>query len=369
MFKAAVVGVGGIGPHHCKCYQSTKEIRLAAVVDIVPERAEKAGKQFGVPYFTDVTKVLRSKDIDFIDVCVPSGLHGDIIIKAVRAGKHVISEKPQDVTPQRCDRIIKAVRESGRTYGGIFQHRFADDSQRLKAAIDAGRLGRITLAICSTPWWRTQEYYDSGDWRGTWKLDGGGALMNQGVHAIDLLMYLCGPVKTVFARTALLAHERIEVEDVAVATVEFQGGALGVIHGTTAAFPGSAVRHELLGTKGMVYLDNDKATLWKLQDEIEAAKTAEAAPAGAPAAGAAAAAVSAGAAADPLALSGDIFVRNIDDIARAAREGRDPLVSVEQHKNAVEVICAIYKSAQTGKPVALPLASFKPKVAPSPESV
>jgi predicted dehydrogenase len=189
--------------------------------------------------------------------------------------------------------------------------------------------------------------------------------MNQSIHAIDLLVWLAGPIKTLTARTALLAHERIEVEDVAVATVEFQSGALGVIHGTTAAFPGSAVRHEVMGTKGMVYLDNDKATLWKLQDEIEAAKQVEAAPAEAPAA----AAVSAGAAADPTALSGDIFVRNIDDIACAAREGRDPIVSVEQHKNAVEVICAIYKSAQTGKPVALPLAFFKPKAAPSPESV
>ena len=358
MLKAAVVGVGGIGSHHCKCYQETHEIQLAAVMDIVPEKAEKLGTQYNVPWFTDVKKVLRRKDIDFIDVCVPSGLHGNILIAAARAGKHGISEKPLDVTPQRCDQIIQAFDKSGTTFGGIFQHRFADDSRRAKAAIEAGRLGRITLATCSTPWWRAQAYYDSGEWRGTWKLDGGGALMNQGVHAIDLMMYLCGPIKTIWARTAMLAHERIEVEDVAVATVEFESGALGVIQGTTAAFPGTSVRHEIMGTKGMIYLDDDEATFWKLQDEMEAEKKAEP-----PAFQARSEATAgAGASADPMAVSSDIFVRNIDDIARAARTGTPPVVTAREHRKAVEVICGIYKSAQTGKPVTLPLKRFKPKV-------
>ena len=352
MFNSAVVGLGVIGPHHCKCYQKTAEIQLGAVVDIVPERAEKCGKEFGVPWYTDFREVLRRKDIDFIDVCVPSGLHGNISIAAARAGKHCISEKPMDVTPQRCDRIIEAFRRSGTTYGGIFQHRFADDSLRAKAAIDAGRLGRLTLATCSTPWWRSQEYYDSGDWRGTWKLDGGGCLMNQGVHAIDLLTWLCGPISAVTARTARLAHERIEVEDVAVAAVEFAGGALGVIIGATAAYPGNVVMHEISGTKGQIYLADDRATWWKLADEME---TEKAGPAPAQAA-------SVGAASDPTQISADIFVRNIDQIARAAREGRQPITSAEEHRKAVEIICAIYKSAQTGKRVALPLKSFRPKV-------
>lgn len=350
MFKAALVGCGNIGPHHAKCYRSTRQIQLAAVVDVVAEKAERLAREHGVPWFTDYRKVLRRKDIDFIDVCVPSGLHADIAIAAARAGKHCICEKPLDVTPQRCDRVIKAFAASGTVYGGIFQHRFADDCQRLKAAIDAGRLGRITLATCSTPWWRSQEYYDSGDWRGTWRLDGGGALMNQGVHAIDLMLWLCGPIKSVFARTALLAHERIEVEDVAVATVEFQSGALGVIQGTTAAFPGTSVRHEVMGTAGTVILADDKPVLWKLKDETDGGAASDVQ-----------ARTGAGASSDPLAVADDIFVRNIDDIALAAREGRQPLVSATEHKKAVEVICAIYKSAQTGKPVALPLKSFRPR--------
>jgi len=352
MFTAAIVGSGGIGAHHAKCYQSTKEIRLAAVMDIVPEKAEKLGTQYNVPWFTDLRKLLCRKDIDFIDVCVPSGNHGDVAIAAARAHKHCICEKPLDVTPQRCDQIIRAFQKSGTVLGGIYQHRFADDVLRGRAAIQAGRMGRITLALCSTPWWRTQEYYDSGDWRGTWKLDGGGTMMNQSIHAIDLLLYMIGPITSVIARTALLAHERVEIEDVAVATVEFACGALGVIMGTTAAFPGDAVRHEIMGTQGTFYLHDDKAVLWKLKDEIESQK--DAAPAATQIAGT-------GASSDPMALSSDIFVRTIDNVAHAARTGTPPVVTGEEHKKAVEVICAIYKSAQTGKPVALPLKRFKPK--------
>lgn len=351
MFTSAVIGCGGIGPHHAKSYQSTQEIRLGAAVDIVPERAEKVGRQYGVPWYTRVDDVLARDDINFIDVCVPSGLHGDIAIAAARAGKHCICEKPLDLTPQRCDEILAAFRESGTTLGGIFGHRFADGSLRTKAAIDAGRLGRITLATCSTPWWRTQGYYDSGDWRGTWRLDGGGCLMNQGIHAIDQLLWFCGPVRSVAARTARLAHERIEVEDVAVATLEFAGGALGAVSGNTAAFPGHAVRHEIMGTDGMIYLDDDKPVLWKLRDEIEA-DAAGAAPAPA--------AQGTGASSDPLMISADIFVRNIDDIARAARLGTEPLVSGRQHRQAVEVVCAIYESARTGRAVGLPLERFDP---------
>jgi len=353
MLKSAVIGLGVIGPHHCRCYQKTTEIQLGAVVDIVPEKAEKIGKEFGVPWFTDVRKVLRRKDIDFIDVCVPSGLHGNISIAAARAGKHCISEKPMDVTPQRCDRIIEAFKKSGTVYGGIFQHRFADDSRRAKAAIDAGRLGKLTLATTTTPWWRSQEYYDSGDWRGTWKLDGGGCLMNQGVHAIDLLTWLCGPIAAVTAKTARLAHERIEVEDVAVAMVEFASGALGVIIGSTAAYPGNVVMHEISGTRGQIYLADDVAKWWKLADETEAEKAGQPAPA---------APESVGTASDPAQVNTDIFARNMDEIARAAREGRQPITSADEHRKAVEIICAIYKSAQTGKRVALPLKSFKPKV-------
>jgi len=277
-------------------------------------------------------------------------MHADAAIAAAKAGKHCLCEKPLDITPQRCDRMIAAFAKSGTTLGGVFQHRFADDVRQTKTAIDDGRVGRITLATCSTPWWRTQEYYDSGAWRGTWKFDGGGALMNQSIHAIDLLVWLAGPIRTLTARTALLAHERIEVEDVAVAVCEFESGALGVIQGTTAAYPGWGVRHEIMGTDGMAYLVNDKIDLWKLRDEEGAEKPAAAASRRA----------GTGAASDPKALAGILFTRNFDDIARAAREGTAPCVSGIEAKKSVEVICAIYQSARTGKPVTLPLKKFHP---------
>jgi len=348
VFKAAIIGCGTIGKLHAKAYRDAKEIQLAAVVDEAEDRAAALGGEFGVPSYARLDEVLARADIDFIDICTPSGMHADAAIAAARAGKHCISEKPLDITPQRCDKMIAAFAKSGTMLGGVFQHRFADDVRQTKTAIDAGRFGRITLTTCSTPWWRTQEYYDSGAWRGTWKFDGGGALMNQSIHAIDLLVWLAGPIKTVTARTALLAHERIEVEDVAVAVCEFESGALGVIQGTTAAYPGSGVRHEIMGTDGMAYLMNDTIELWKLRDEEGAEKPAAAAPA------------SAGAASDPKALAGILFTHNFDDIARAAREGTAPCVSGIEAKKSVEVICAIYQSARTGKPVTLPLKKFNP---------
>ena len=349
MLRSAIVGCGVIGKGHAPAYKGCREIELAAVMDILGDRAASLGKEHGVPAYTKLKDVLKRPDIDFIDVCVPSGLHGDIAIAASKAGKHCICEKPLDVTPQRCDEIIAAFQESGTVLGGIYQHRYHDDVRKLKAALDEGRLGRVTLATCSTPWWRTQAYYDSGDWRGTWKLDGGGALMNQSIHAIDLMLWFAGPVKRVAAYTALLSHERIEVEDVAVAVCEFQSGALGVIEGTTAAYPGAGVQHKVLGDAGMAYLVGDKITLWKLRDE----EGREAAPPPSPAAKA-----DVGAVGDPTVLSDNLFSRNLDDIARAARTGGRPCVTGTEARKAVEVICAIYQSARTGRQVRLPLREF-----------
>jgi predicted dehydrogenase len=349
MFKAAIVGCGNIGKGHAEAYQDTKEIQLEAVVDIEHQCAIDLHDMYDVPCYTTLEQVLERDDIDFIDVCTPSGLHGDIAIAAAGAGKHCIVEKPLDVTPQRCDEIIEAFKASGTVLGGIYQHRYHDDVRRTKTAVEQGRLGRIALANCLTPWWRTQDYYDSGEWRGTWNLDGGGTLMNQAIHAIDLMAWFVGPIKSIAAYTALLSHERIEVEDVAVAVCKFESGALGVIQGTTAAYPGSGVEHQLMGSDGMVYLKNDHVGLWKLRDEErrdedEAPQTPEAESASS----------------DPTVLSENLFSRNLDDIARAAREGGQPCVTGEEAKRAVEIICAIYESARSGKEVELPLKEFSP---------
>jgi len=350
MFKSAIVGCGVIGKEHAKAYRECKEIRLEAVIDIKDEHAIDLHQMYDVPFYTTLEDVLARPDINFIDVCVPSGLHGDIAIAAAKAGKHCICEKPLDVTPQRCDEIVAAFEKSGTVLGGIYQHRFHDDVRKTKAALDAGRLGRLALATCSTPWWRTQEYYDSGDWRGTWKLDGGGALMNQSIHAIDLLLWFAGPIRTVFAYTALLAHQRIEVEDVAVAVCRFESGALGVIEGTTAAFSGTSVLHRVMGNNGTIHLSDDRIMHWKIRDEA-GKEEPKAEPKPEKKAGSSAAS-------DPTVLSHSLFSRNLDDIARAARTGGRPVVTGREARKAVEVICAIYKSARTGKEVTLPLKEF-----------
>jgi predicted dehydrogenase len=348
MFRAAIVGCGHIGKGHAKAYARCREIQLAAVVDERHQCATDLGNEHHVPCYASLEDALAAEEIDFVDVCTPSGAHAEVAIAAAEADRHCICEKPLEITPQRCDTIIAAFEQSGTTLGCIFQHRFADDVRKTKDAIEAGRFGRLTLAACLTPWWRTQEYYDSGQWRGTWRLDGGGALMNQSIHAIDLLVWLAGPIRTITARTALLAHERIEVEDVAVALCEFESGALGVIQGTTSAYPGSGVRHEVMGTSGTAYLTADCIEMWKLRDQEEEVVADAAAP------------VEDESASDPTVVGATIFARNLDDIARAAREGRPPLVSGLEARKSVEVICAIYESARRGEPVTLPLREFHP---------
>ena len=176
--------------------------------------------------------------MEAVTIATPSGAHMEPAVAAAKAGKHVVVEKPLEVTLKKCDRIIEACDKAGVKLAAIFPSRFHDSSKLMKQAVDAGRFGRLTLGDAYVKWYRTQQYYDSGAWRGTWALDGGGALMNQAVHTVDLLAWLMGPVAEVQANTATLAHERIEVEDTAVATLQFANGALGIIEATTAAYPG-----------------------------------------------------------------------------------------------------------------------------------
>src|SRR6185369_5891753 len=205
-----------------------------------------------------LTAALAAEEIDVVVVCTPTGLHGEVAIEALSAGKHVIIEKPAEVTVARTDEIIRARQKAGTLVTVISQHRFDPATEITLAAIRDGELGRLTSGIASIDWWRGQSYYDSGDWRGTWELDGGGALMNQGVHTVDLLLAAMGPAVEVFAYTGVLAHERIEVEDVAVGVVRFESGALGVLHGTTAAYPGLSARLQVHGDRGSVVIDNDQ---------------------------------------------------------------------------------------------------------------
>jgi predicted dehydrogenase len=278
--------------------------------------------------------------VDAVCITSPSGAHGDPAIAAMRAGKHVLCEKPLEITPQRIDAMLACAAETGRILAAVFQSRFGQGAQTVKRAVEAGRFGRITLASAYIKWWRTQQYYDSGAWRGTWELDGGGALMNQGIHAIDLLQWLVGLPAEVKATTATLAHERIVVEDTAVAALRYANGALGVIEGATSAFPGWTKRIEICGDKGSVILEDDNLKFWQFETDEPGDAEIRAGGSGANIGGGAA---------NPLAISTEGHRRQIEDLCGAIRENRQPAIAGRDARNAVALICAIYESAKSGQ--------------------
>ena len=268
---------------------------------------------------------------------------------AARAGKHVIVEKPLEITLRRCDAILEACRKAGVVLSTIFPSRFHDSSVAIKRAVEEGRFGRLTVGDAFVKWYRTQQYYDSGAWRGTWELDGGGALMNQAIHSVDLLLWLMGPVAEVRAQTGLLAHQRIAVEDVAMATLRFASGAMGVIEASTAVYPGYLKRIEIHGSEGSAVMEEEDLVKWdfakkKARDAEIQKKMAEKVSGG-------------GGAADPAAIGHHGHARQFRDVVRAIKKGGQPLIDGPEGRRSVEVILAIYKAAETGRAVRLPLAS------------
>jgi len=296
--------------------------------------------------------LLADRAVDVVTICTPSGLHMEPAIAAAKAGKHIIVEKPLDITLKRCDAMIAAAKQAGVVLSTIFPSRFHESSQLVKQAIDKGRFGRLTMGDAYVKWFRTQEYYDSGAWRGTWKLDGGGALMNQAVHSVDLLLWFMGPATQAFAYTGTLAHQRIEVEDVAAAAIKFANGAVGVIEASTATWPGELKRIEISGDAGSAVVREEDLAVWKFAKEGKADEAIRQKMAGRTQTG--------GGAADPKAIGYHGHMLQFQDVLAAIKRGTRPLVDGPEGRKAVELILAIYKSAETGKPVNLPLAGDPP---------
>jgi len=343
-----IVGCGMISEFHAEAIKAIPGARLLAAFDAVPGKAEALAAKHGARACRSLGAFLKTPNLEIVTVCTPSGAHAEPAIKAARAGKHLIVEKPLEVTLRRCDRIIGECRKAGVRLATVFPSRFREAAALVKGAVEAGRFGRLVLGSAYVKWWRSQAYYDSGAWRGTWKLDGGGALMNQSVHAIDLLQWLMGPVASVAARTGRLAHERIEVEDTAAAALVFASGALGVIEGSTAAFPGHLQRLELCGSGGSAVLEGEDLRVWQFAEEApgDAEVRSRFAP-GRP---------QAGGQADPRAISFVGHQRQFQDFLGALSTGAASAVEGPEGRKAVEIILAIYKSAKAGgRPVKLPL--------------
>lgn len=342
-----IVGCGMISNFHARAFEEIRGARVVACFDMVAPAADAFAEQTGCTAYHKLNDLLADPAVDVVTICTPSGAHAEPAVAAAKAGKHVIVEKPLEVTLKRCDRIIRACEDAGVTLSTIFPSRFHESSQLIKKAIDKGRFGRLTMGDAYVKWFRTQEYYDSGAWRGTWKLDGGGALMNQAIHSVDLLTWLMGPVEQVSAYAATLTHQRIEVEDVATATLRFANGALGVIEATTAAYPGALKKIEIHGSAGSAALEEEDIKTWEFARATRGDQALRTRMTGQTASG--------GGATDPAAIGHHGHTKQFKDVLQAIKKGTAPLIDGYEGRRSVEIILAIYASAQRGRPVDLPL--------------
>jgi predicted dehydrogenase len=353
--RFGILGCGSIGPTHVGALKQIDGAEVVAVCDVVDQRARDVASKNGVgSVYTVYDAMLADPAVDAVCICTPSGMHADQAVAAMRAGKHVTIEKPIDVSLAAADRIIEASRQTGRHVAVISQHRFDGASQLARQIISSGELGRIVLATADVKWWRTQGYYDSGDWRGTFSLDGGGALMNQGVHTVDVLQWLAGDVSSVFAHIRTSAHDRIEVEDVAVLALEFASGAVGQLTATTAAYDGFPVRIELFGTEGSILLEGDAIK----QITLKSGKTYTHEQANAHAVRVAkggTASVKNDALhrpdAQPGAVWGDAHRAQFVDFIDAVRTGRPPAITASDARKPLAIILAAYASSKSGQVV------------------
>jgi len=337
-----IVGTGLIAEFHAKALAEIPGARLAACFDIVPERAAAYAARFACAAYSDMAAFLRHPGLQVVNVCTPSGLHLDAALPAAAAGKHLIVEKPLEITTERCGRMIDACERAGVTLSGIFPSRFHASSRAIRAALDAGRFGRLTMGNAYVKWWREQSYYDKGGWKGKKALDGGGALINQSIHAIDLLRWFMGPVEEVSAFEGAACHAGIDVEDNAVAAVRFASGAIGAIQGSTAVWPGFLKRVEVSGVDGSAIMEEEDLPFWRFRTETaedDAIRTRFAAATG-----------TGGGAADPAAIGYHGHKMQFLDVIGAIERGASPAIDGREAAKAVAVIEAIYRSAKNGRP-------------------
>jgi len=341
MIHFGLIGAGNISDTHARAVAQIPDAAVSAVVAPTRAHAEALAARHSAAAYDTLDAFLDHRPLDIVIDGSPSGLHADHGIAAAAKGLHVLVEKPLDVTAAKADAVIAAASKAGVTLGVIFQDRLKPAVVRLKQLVDGGRLGAPILAAARVRWFRPRAYYEASRWRGTRVLDGGGALMNQGVHTVDLLVWLLGPVRRVFGVTATALHA-IEVEDTAVATLEFASGAIGTLEATTAAYPGFARRLELTGSQGTAILEGDDLVSVDVIGESGAAASPEASrSASAPPQNAASPVVS------------DVSPHRavIEDFIRAVTERREPVCSGESGRRSVRVIEAIYESARSGRAV------------------
>ena len=342
----AILGLG-IGMAHAEAAAASEFAELVAACDIDRARLDKFAALYPTAtLYEDFEELLKDPNVDIISICLPSAMHADFAVRAMEAGKHVLVEKPLDITYERAMLIEEARVRTGVTVGVVHQNRFNLNMYPIKEAVESGRLGRLVLGTFAVKWYREQSYYDRGGWRGTWEMDGGGSLMNQAVHTVDLMHWLMGDVESVTSTMGIYNHN-IKTEDLTASLIKFKSGATATFVSTTCAYPGISTEIMLYGTEGSVEADADMIKTWKLREPInedmdeddeeqmmleryghgnrEAAKR------------------------EPEKLYGHRHV--VEDMILAVRDGRTPEVTPLAAAYSVRIVNAIYESAKTGKPV------------------
>lgn len=332
--RFGLIGCGVIAPTHATVLTRCENAELVAVCDTIEERAQKLAAEFGVQeVYTDYQRMLEQENIDAVSICTPHYLHAPMCVAAAACGKHVLVEKPMAISQQDCQDMIDACKRAGVRLGVCFQHRFNYSTREIVQAVKTGQMGKLLFAAAQVYWYRSQEYYDGDAWRGYWATEGGGVLINQAIHSLDLLLHLLGPVDGVLADVATINHD-IEVEDVATVVLHFSSGTRCVFSATNCAFPGFAQRLELFGDRASVIVEGTQIKEWIKQEEGRAVKV-DVAP---------------GECGEFLGKRyyGTGHAPLIEEFVDAVLADRDPYVCGEEGKRAIQVIEAIYRSARSG---------------------
>lgn len=343
--RFGIIGAGMIANFHAKAIQETPGAALISVMSTGEKRREEFAAKNGIRAYADMASFLADPELDAVALATPTGLHRDGALAAARAGKHVLCEKPLETTPERAQDIIDACREHGVFLAPVFQYRYNPAALLVKEAVECGRFGKLVMANARIKWFRPQSYYDSGAWRGTWDLDGGGCLMNQSIHAIDLFLHFAGRAVEVYGYTATAAHERIEVEDCAVATVKFANGVFGVIESATALAPGWPLEVEVSGVRGTARIAAESLVKWDFADadpmdaRAAALMRTEGANSGA---------------SDPAAISCEGHKKIVAGLVQSVATGRSAVIDGMDAKRPIELICGLYQAVKTGIPTRLP---------------
>jgi len=340
MKQIGIIGGGNISETHARAAREIEGVEITAVYGTNREKTVRLGRLYGGTVYESLPSFLEHAPLDLVMIGSPSGLHAEQGIAAARHGLHVLVEKPIDITIERADELISECERAGVKLGVCFQDRVAPDICRLKELIDAGRLGKPILVSGRVKWYRPPEYYSGPRWRGTWTLDGGGALMNQGVHTVDLLLWLLGDVERVSAKAITALHD-IEVEDTVVATLEFTNGAIGTLEAATSVYPGYQRRLELSGSEGTIILEHDRIVAADLRTPLADAVSSQT--------------TSNSNASATSAIVSDVrgHKRLLEDFLRALATDGQPVCNGVEGRRSVALVQAIYQSSRTGQAVTL----------------